>query len=332
MDQQAHPTKTTLPGIGTRYDLDHRRRQARLAGGRTPTAGASWASTILKTTTAARTRVPLDPAEAAALADLLIPAPVDPLHDDIEIDLVTEQIPITAVAVRRPHARRHPGPHPDRRVDRGGPAPDRRDAVADAGLPVRDRRHAGRGRDPRRRRRRRRTDRGGLSDARHHRPADRAGRGTPCPRHPRPDRRPVRVLADPAVPAGRARLRPRRPAAAGRQRGVRCHRRRDRRHPAAVAARAGVHRGRSGRHAEDAVPVRRRRLRAERGARRGRGAAAGLGTGRGGRAGRRHLDLVVRRDREGASAISAGWATARRRWCWGSWCSRTCRWRSTCRS
>ena len=50
---------------------------------------------------------------------------------------------------------------------------------------------------------------------------------------------------------------------------------------------------------------------AERAARRGRCANAGLGTGRGCRAGRRHLDLVVGSDREGASAISVGWATAR---------------------
>lgn len=37
-----------------------------------------------------------DPAEARPLGRLLIPAPIEPLRGDIEIDLVTEQIPITS--------------------------------------------------------------------------------------------------------------------------------------------------------------------------------------------------------------------------------------------
>ena len=47
------------------------------------------------TTTTAAPRSRWTPAEATALAQLLIPAPIDPLHSDIEIDLVTEQIPVT---------------------------------------------------------------------------------------------------------------------------------------------------------------------------------------------------------------------------------------------
>src|SRR6185437_9223814 len=49
-----------------------------------------------------------------------------------------------------------------------------------------------------------------------------------------------------ALPAGRAGLRPRRAAPAGRQRRVRLHRRRDRCRPAAAHPGAGVHPGRAG--------------------------------------------------------------------------------------
>lgn len=95
MDPNAHPTRTTLPGIGTRYDLT--------------TEGGKHVSVVAHTDGRrflgfhdpqdddnCRDSVPLDPAEAAALAQLLIPAPITPLHSDIEIDLVTEQIPVTA--------------------------------------------------------------------------------------------------------------------------------------------------------------------------------------------------------------------------------------------
>jgi TrkA domain protein len=94
MDQQAHPTRTTLPGIGVRYDLT--------------TDGGKHVSVVAHTDGRrflgfhdpddddnCRASVPLTPAEAGALGQLLTPAPIDPLHSDIEIDLVTEQIPVT---------------------------------------------------------------------------------------------------------------------------------------------------------------------------------------------------------------------------------------------
>ncbi|GAB2646169.1 cation:proton antiporter regulatory subunit [Kribbella swartbergensis] len=95
MDQQAHPTKTTLPGIGTRYDLI--------------TEGGKHVSVVVhddgrrflgfhdpQDDDNCKDSVPLDPGEAAALAQLLLPAPIDPVRGEIEIDLVTEHIPITA--------------------------------------------------------------------------------------------------------------------------------------------------------------------------------------------------------------------------------------------
>lgn len=95
MDQQAHPTKTTLPGIGTRYDLI--------------TLGGKHVSVVVRNDgrrylgfhdpeddDACTNTVPLDPGEAAALANLLIPEQLDPVRNEIEIDLVTEHIPITA--------------------------------------------------------------------------------------------------------------------------------------------------------------------------------------------------------------------------------------------
>lgn len=93
--EHAHPTRTSLPGIGTRYDLvteggrhvsivvheDGRR----FLGFHDPEDDDNCANSV-----------PLNAAEAAALGALLVPAPVDPLHHDLEIDLVTEQIPVTA--------------------------------------------------------------------------------------------------------------------------------------------------------------------------------------------------------------------------------------------
>ena len=102
MDQQAHPTRTTLPGIGVRYDLT--------------TDGGKHVSVVAHKDgrrflgfydpdddDTCHASVPLTPAEASALAQLLIPAPIDPLRSEIEIDLVTEQIPVTA---RSPYAGR----------------------------------------------------------------------------------------------------------------------------------------------------------------------------------------------------------------------------------
>ncbi|HET6297858.1 MAG TPA: TrkA C-terminal domain-containing protein [Kribbella sp.] len=95
MDSQAHPTRTTLPGIGTRYDLvtddgKHISLVAhedgrRFLGFHDPDDDDNCTNSV-----------PLDPAEASALAQLLVPAPITPLHSGIEIDLITEQIPITA--------------------------------------------------------------------------------------------------------------------------------------------------------------------------------------------------------------------------------------------
>jgi len=95
MEPKAHPTRTSLPGIGARYDL--------------VTEGGKHVSVVVHTDGRrflafhdpedddnCKDSVPLAAAEAAALAHLLTPAPVDPLHDDLEIDLVTEQIPVPA--------------------------------------------------------------------------------------------------------------------------------------------------------------------------------------------------------------------------------------------
>jgi TrkA domain protein len=95
MDHQAHPTRTSLPGIGTRYDLI--------------TEGGKHVSVVVHEDGRrflgfhdpddddnCTNSVPLDPAEAAALGQLLVPAPIDPLGTELEIDLITEQIPVTA--------------------------------------------------------------------------------------------------------------------------------------------------------------------------------------------------------------------------------------------
>jgi TrkA domain protein len=95
MEPKPHPIRTSLPGIGTRYDLT--------------TEGGKHVSVVAHTDGRrflgfhdpedddnCRDSVPLDPGEAAALAQLLIPGSITALTSDIEIDLETEQIPITA--------------------------------------------------------------------------------------------------------------------------------------------------------------------------------------------------------------------------------------------
>jgi TrkA domain protein len=90
-----HPTKTTLPGIGTRYDL--------------VTEGGRHVSVVVpndgrrflgfhdpEDDDTCQATVPLGHDEAAALAHLLIPERIDPVRGELEIDLVTEHIPITA--------------------------------------------------------------------------------------------------------------------------------------------------------------------------------------------------------------------------------------------
>ena len=129
MDQQAHPTRTTLPGIGTRYDLI--------------TDGGKHVSVVVHNDGRrflgfhdpddddnCRDSVPLGPAEAAALAQLLIPTALDPVRGEIEIDLVTEHLPITA---RSPYSGRTLGDTQAR--SRTGatpsPTPDFRFAIGD---------------------------------------------------------------------------------------------------------------------------------------------------------------------------------------------------------
>lgn len=95
MDAQAHPTKTTLPGIGLRYDLVTASGQhvsvvvhndgRRFLGFHTPEDDDECQASV-----------PLGQNEAAALAQLLVPERIDPVRGEIEIDLVTEHIPVTA--------------------------------------------------------------------------------------------------------------------------------------------------------------------------------------------------------------------------------------------
>ncbi|MFD7160121.1 cation:proton antiporter regulatory subunit [Kribbella sp. NPDC059898] len=95
MDAQAHPTKTTLPGIGIRYDL--------------VTESGKHVSVVVhndgrrflgfhkpEDDDECQASVPLGQGEAAALAQLLVPERIDPVRAEIEIDLVTEHIPVTA--------------------------------------------------------------------------------------------------------------------------------------------------------------------------------------------------------------------------------------------
>ncbi|WP_283136675.1 cation:proton antiporter regulatory subunit [Rhizohabitans arisaemae] len=95
MEPTAHPRMTALPGVGVRYDLitgggHHVSVVAHQDGRRFLAFHDPEDDDNCKDT------VPLAPHESAALARLLIPDPVVNLHHDIEIDLVTEQIPICA--------------------------------------------------------------------------------------------------------------------------------------------------------------------------------------------------------------------------------------------
>jgi TrkA domain protein len=90
-----HPTKTTLPGIGMRYDL------VTEAGKHVSVVVHSDGRRFLgfhkpEDDDECQASVPLAPDEAAALANLLIPEKIDPVRNEIEIDLVTEHIPVTA--------------------------------------------------------------------------------------------------------------------------------------------------------------------------------------------------------------------------------------------
>jgi TrkA domain protein len=96
MEPTAHPSKTVLPGVGARYDLatDHGEHLSvvikhdglRVLGFHDPDDDD-----------VCRSAVRLAPHEARAIAKLLTPDdPVAHLQDTVEIDLVTEHIPITA--------------------------------------------------------------------------------------------------------------------------------------------------------------------------------------------------------------------------------------------
>lgn len=102
MESSAHARKTPLPGVGTRYDMTteagrHVSLVVHQDGRRT------LAFHDPEDEDNCRDAVPLIPQEAAALAELLTPDPVGHLHQHMEIDLVTEHIPVTK---RSPYAGR----------------------------------------------------------------------------------------------------------------------------------------------------------------------------------------------------------------------------------
>ncbi|MFD3520199.1 cation:proton antiporter regulatory subunit [Streptomyces sp. NPDC058653] len=94
MEHTAHVSKTALPGVGTRYDLntDSGRHISvvvhqdgrRIVGFHDPEDDDNC-----------KDSTPLAPHEATALSKLLMPDPVGHLHQHLEIDLVTEHIPVT---------------------------------------------------------------------------------------------------------------------------------------------------------------------------------------------------------------------------------------------
>jgi TrkA domain protein len=95
MDHAAHARRTPLPGVGVRYDLV-------TEGGRHVSVVAHQDGRRFlglhdpEDDDSCRETVPLAPHEAGSLAKLLAPDPVVHLPGDIEIDLVTEKIPVTA--------------------------------------------------------------------------------------------------------------------------------------------------------------------------------------------------------------------------------------------
>jgi Putative regulatory, ligand-binding protein related to C-terminal domains of K+ channels len=95
MDHEAHARRTPLPGVGVRYDLvtdegHHLSVVAHQDGRRFLAFHDPDDDDACKET------VRLAPGEAAALAKLLRPDPVVHLPTELEIDLVTERIPLTA--------------------------------------------------------------------------------------------------------------------------------------------------------------------------------------------------------------------------------------------
>ncbi|MFI5759015.1 cation:proton antiporter regulatory subunit [Streptomyces sp. NPDC051569] len=102
MEPTAHVSKTALPGVGTRYDLNTEAGKhlslvvhqdgRRIIAFHDPEDDDNCADAAS-----------LAPYEATALSKLLTPDPVAHLQQHLEIDLVTEHIPITK---RSPYAGR----------------------------------------------------------------------------------------------------------------------------------------------------------------------------------------------------------------------------------
>ncbi|MFB7269149.1 cation:proton antiporter regulatory subunit [Streptomyces sp. NPDC056244] len=102
MEHAAHVSKTALPGVGTRYDLNTE------AGKHLSVVVHQDGRRILafhdpEDDDNCKEAAPLAPYEATALSKLLMPDPVAHLHQHLEIDLVTEHIPVTK---RSPYAGR----------------------------------------------------------------------------------------------------------------------------------------------------------------------------------------------------------------------------------
>jgi TrkA domain protein len=102
MEPTSHTRKTSLPGVGTRYDLEtdaglHLSVVAHQDGRRILAFHDPEDDDSCKVATA------LTPHESTALANLLTDDPVAPLRPHVEIDLVTEHVEVTK---RSPYAGR----------------------------------------------------------------------------------------------------------------------------------------------------------------------------------------------------------------------------------
>ncbi|MFF3753167.1 cation:proton antiporter regulatory subunit [Streptomyces sp. NPDC002018] len=94
MEPTAHVSKTALPGVGTRYDLNTD------AGKHLSIVVHQDGRRILafhdpEDDDNCMDAASLAPHEATALSKLLLPDPVAHLHQHLEIDLLTEHIPVT---------------------------------------------------------------------------------------------------------------------------------------------------------------------------------------------------------------------------------------------
>ncbi|PLW74635.1 potassium transporter TrkA [Streptomyces sp. SCUT-3] len=96
MEHAARPSRTALPGVGARYDLVT--EEGRHVSVVVHSDGRRFlAFHDPEDDDACQATVPLSIAESAALARLLAPDPANPLGElGIDLDLVTEQIPVAA--------------------------------------------------------------------------------------------------------------------------------------------------------------------------------------------------------------------------------------------